>query len=324
MPAIATVSAGRHENVAASERPFSQAQTACLADQPTSPATAENQTVADMLREAADLLDAQGANRFRVAAYRKAGDTIGDLTENLRALFERDGRDGLDRLPAVGEGISATIAEILITGHWAQLDRLRGEVDAVQLFRTIPGVGSQTAEQLHDELGVDTLEALEVAALKGQLQRVPGIGPRRAAAIRAALTQLLDRTRSLRSRRTRVDTQQAPPIDMLLEVDHEYRTKATAGKLPAIAPRRFNPSGEKTLPVLHARRGEWHFTALYSNTAKAHELGRERDWVVIYSYDNDHAERQNTAVTETRGSLAGKRVIRGREDDCRALYAAPI
>ena len=53
-------------------------------------------------------------------------------------------------------------------------------------------------------------------------------------------------------------------------------------KLATIAPRRFNPTGESWLPVLHTSRGDWHVTALYSNTARAHELGRTRDWVVLY------------------------------------------
>jgi hypothetical protein len=46
-----------------------------------------------------------------------------------------------------------------------------------------------------------------------------------------------------------------------------------------------------------------------------------RDWVVIYFYDGDHVERQRTVVTETRGSLVGRRVVRGREEECREYYA---
>jgi hypothetical protein len=110
----------------------------------------------------------------------------------------------------------------------------------------------------------------------------------------------------------------APEVATLLDVDYEYRKKAAAGSLRTIAPKRFNPSGEAWLPVLHAQRGAWHFTALYSNTARAHELGRTRDWVVIYYYDGDHIEGQCTVVTESRGALAGKRVVRGREEECRA------
>jgi hypothetical protein len=91
--------------------------------------------------------------------------------------------------------------------------------------------------------------------------------------------------------------------------------------LRTIAPKRFNPEGKAWLPVLQTERGDWHFTALYSNTAKAHELGRTRDWVVMYFYDTDHVERQRTVVTESRGPLAGRRVVRGREGECQQFYA---
>jgi hypothetical protein len=282
---------------------------------------ADNRKLADMLRETATLLEAQQANPFRVAAYRKAADTISAMTQSVRELFEREGRSGLDALPAIGRGIAGAIAEILVSGRWSQLDRLRGEVDARLLFQSIPGIGPELSERIHDELGVDTLEALELAAHDGRLEQVAGVGPRRISAIRAALAQLLGRSRAQR-RTLAPPTEAAPAIEVLLDVDEEYRAKAQAGELPTIAPRRFNPRKEAWLPVLHTRRGPWHFTALYSNTARAHELKREHDWVVLYFYDDDHVERQHTVVTETRGPLAGRRVVRGREAECRALYEA--
>jgi hypothetical protein len=284
---------------------------------------ADNAAVADLLREMAVLLEAQGEeNAFRIAAYRRAADTVAALPASVREIFERDGLPGLDALPAVGPGIAAAIGEILQTGRWARLDRLRGTADPVSVFRTIPGVGAQLALRLHDELGVDTLEALEVAAHDGRLERMPNIGARRAASIRAALTQMLDRARAMRRQRPADAAGEQPPIEALLDVDREYRAAAAAGTLPTIAPRRFNPEGESWLPVLHTRRGRWSFTALYSNTARAHELDRLHDWVVLYAEDEAHHERQYTAVTAARGTLAGRRVVRGREDECRALYGA--
>jgi putative hydrolase len=89
-----------------------------------------------------------------------------------------------------------------------------------------------------------------------------------------------------------------------------------------IAPRRFNPSNEAWLPILHTERDGWHFTALFSNTGRAHDLGRTRDWVVIYFYNDQHEEGQHTVVTETRGSLIGMRVVRGREAECRKFHAS--
>jgi putative hydrolase len=128
---------------------------------------------------------------------------------------------------------------------------------------------------------------------------------------------MLGRVRSLRRRQV-VD---GPPVSLILDVDREYREKADEGSLPTIAPKRFNPSGEAWLPVLHTERGSWHFSALYSNTARAHELDRTRDWVVIYFYDDHHQEGQHTVVTEHRGPLTGRRVVRGREAECRDFYA---
>ena len=143
-----------------------------------------------------------------------------------------------------------------------------------------------------------------------------GVGPRRIAALRASLADMLGRLRSP----ARIDDASRPPVALVLDVDREYREKAATGKLRTISPRRFNPAGEAWLPLLHARREPWHFTALYSNTALAHRLGQLRDWVVVYSYDGDHVERQCTVVTEHRGPLAGRRVVRGREPECQSHY----
>ena len=86
-----------------------------------------------------------------------------------------------------------------------------------------------------------------------------------------------------------------------------------------LAPRRFNPENEPWLPLYHTRRNGWRYRALYSNTALAHRLGQTRDWVVIY-FDDGFSSGQRTVVTETRGDLRGRRVVRGREWECREHY----
>jgi DNA polymerase/3'-5' exonuclease PolX len=278
----------------------------------------ENQLIAEQLRELAGLLQAQGANPFRVSAYRKAADAVRRCEQPVREMFDREGREGLQRLSGVGPGIAGAIAEMLITGRWSQLQRLRGSVEPETLLQSVPGVGPGLAREIHDTLHIDTLEALEVAAHNGRLESVPGVGPRRAQMIRAALAALLGRRPAVPLRRAAPANE--PPVAALLDVDREYRERAEAGALPTIAPRRFNPTGASWLPVLHATRDGWHFTALYSNTAQAHRLGRTRDWVVVYFYDKDHVEGQHTIVTESRGVLGGKRVVRGREAECREHY----
>ncbi|MFZ2650156.1 MAG: helix-hairpin-helix domain-containing protein, partial [Burkholderiaceae bacterium] len=128
----------------------------------------DNAGIAQSLREMAVLLDAQNGNPYRAAAYRKAADTVAQLKLSVRDIFDEQGVAGLDALPAIGPRIAAAIAEILITGRWGQLQHLRGEADPGALFRTIPGVGAETAHRLHEALGVETLEALELAAHDGR------------------------------------------------------------------------------------------------------------------------------------------------------------
>ena len=277
-----------------------------------------NAGLVERLRDYADLLEVQEADGFRVAAYRRAADTIAALDRPPAAILEAEGRSGLMQLPGIGPSIAGALTEMLTTGRWSQLERLRGALNPERLFRTIPGIGPQLAARLHDALDAETLEALEIAAHDGRLEKVPGVGRRRAELIRSVLAQRLGRPRLRRMQAQ----QQRPAVDLLLDVDQEYRGKAASGAVKRIAPTRFNPKGEAWLPVLHARRRDWDLTALYSNTSLAHQLGRTGDWVVIYYHSDATPEGQCTVVTETRpGPLAGRRVVRGREPECQWHYA---
>lgn len=211
--------------------------------------------------------------------------------------------------------MAAAIVEILDTGHWRRLAELRGDGDAEELFRTVPGVGNALSRQIHEVLGASSLEDLELAAHDGRLQRLSRVGDRRAAAIGAAVSQMLDHAGRLR-RGTRAQAVAEPPVDLLLRVDARYRAEAAAGRLPTIAPRRFNPAGSAWLPVLHLREDGWRITALFSNTARAHRLERTNDWVVLYCEDENHGQCQYTVVTALGGALPGQRVVRGREAEC--------
>lgn len=275
-----------------------------------------NRQVAAKLAEAAELLALQGANPFRVNAFRRAATTVLELPRDIRKVAEAEGPAGLIAIPDIGRGIAAAIVEIVATGRWSRLDRLRGELDAQALFQSIPGIGPALAARIHDTLHIDSLEELEAAACDGRLESVRGMGRRRTAGVRTSLAAMLGRSRA-----DVIVTRDAPPVGMLLDVDREYRRKGAQGSLTLIAPRRFNPRGRAWLPVLHTERDGWHFTALFSNTARAHELGRTHDWVVVYYYDHDHSEHQCTIVNEFRGPLRGKRVVRGRERECRDHYA---
>jgi len=276
---------------------------------------AENRAIAAKLEEYAVLLEQQQADPFRIRAYDRAARVVAGLQRPMGEILAAEGRDGLIALPAIGPAIAGAIAQLAKTGRWPQLERLRGTLEPEALFRTLPGVGPNLARGLAEDMHLDTLEAVEAAASDGSLDTAKGWGRERVAMVRSAISERLGRTRLS----ARAEPLTRPNAEMILDVDREYRQEAAAGALRRIAPRRFNPTHEAWLPILHTERGGWSFTALFSNTGRAHELRRAGDWVVIYYHTDAAPEGQCTVVTETVGPMAGRRVIRGREAECREL-----
>jgi hypothetical protein len=280
-----------------------------------------NQRIAMMFDDVADLLAQQAASPYRVSAWRDAAAAIRDHPREMSDVFRDHGRIGLEAVPHIGPRLAASIIESIRSGRLAVLDRLRG--DPIGTITRIPGIGCKLAERVHRQLGIETLEELEVAAHDGRLARVPGFGPRKVAAVRDVLaTRLSDAARARARRSVESTLHRTPSVGALLEIDRRYRDAAANGALPRIAPRRFNPAHEAWLPILHADEAGWSYTALFSNTALAHQLGRTDDWVVIYFHEPHHPEDQVTVVTERSGPLRGRRVVRGREAECRMHYAA--
>lgn len=239
------------------------------------------------------------------------------LTKPLAQVWREEGEEGLRAIAGVGERLATSLRILISTGRLPMLDRLRGETDPVALLESVPGIGHALAERLHRDFEIDSLEDLEAAAHDGRLADIEGIGHKKLAGIIDTLSARLGRVRW----QERPPRTGEPPVEKLLDVDREYREKAGAGELPKIAPRRFNPGGEAWLPILHAHRDGHDYTALYSNTARAHELGRTHDWVVLY-YDHGPEERQCTVITAQRGVLSGKRIVRGRERECEDFYGS--
>ena len=274
-----------------------------------------NAEIAARLDEVAEVLANQDANRYRVSAYRGAARTIRDWPGSIAELAMRQGVKGLMELPGIGERLAQAIYQLVMMGRLPMLERLRGESDPVELFASVLGIGHKTAQQIHDKLGIHTLEELEIAAYDGRLQRL-GMGQKRLMGLRDVLAGRLGRVGHSRG----LDGAPSPDVAEILDVDRQYREAAARDSLPKIAPRRFNPSHEAWLPVLHTVRGDRHYTALYSNTARAHELGRTHDWLVLY-FDGRGTERQCTVITAERGGLRGRRIVRGREDECLRHYS---
>ncbi len=272
-----------------------------------------NTDIADRLEAVATLLEDQGANQYRVQAWRGGAATIRRQEQPIAELLRGEGVAGLDRLPGIGPALARAVRELVESGRLSTLERLRGESDPVALLASVPGIGHVFAERIHEELAIDTLEQLEMAAHDGRLATMPGFGDKRVEGIRDALAA------RLRARRAPAASELLPSVTEILDVDSEYRERAASGDLPLIAPRRFNPTAERWLPILHTARGARQYTALYSNTAAAHRFGRTHDWVVLY-FDGKDGERQCTVVTAFKGPLARRRVVRGRESECIGHY----
>ena len=274
-----------------------------------------NLFIARRFREAADLIERLGDdNPFRTAAYRRGARVVERLTRDVGEIYRQEGEPGLKKLRAIGASLATTIVELLDTGRWEMLEGLRDRGTPYRTFEGIPGIGPDLAKRLYETLEVESLEALQVAAEQGKLERVPGIGPQRSRALRLMLVGLLMNP-PMRDDGGKI----APAIDLLLAIDVIYRSRAGHGELPKVAPRRFNPKGESWLPIMNLTRGGYRFLVRYSNTARAHSLQTTLDWVVI-DYVNDEGKGQCTVVTETRGGLQGHRVVRGREPDCHDYY----
>jgi DNA polymerase (family 10) len=134
-----------------------------------------NADIAGVFEEIANLLEIEGANPFRIRAYRNAARTLGDLPQEAALLIER-GED-LTRLPGIGTDLAAKIAEIARSGHCSLLDRLHQELPpAVTELLKIPGLGPKRVKALYHDLAVETVEQLYRAAREGRIRSLPGFG----------------------------------------------------------------------------------------------------------------------------------------------------
>jgi DNA polymerase (family 10) len=136
-----------------------------------------NAAIAAVFEQIADLLDIQGANPFRIRAYRNAARTIGELGIDVKTLLERGG--DLRDLPGIGDDLAAKIREIAETGKSAFLERLQKQVPAgVAELLKIPGLGPKRVRALYQDLEVRNLEQLLRAARDGRVRELPGFGAR--------------------------------------------------------------------------------------------------------------------------------------------------
>ncbi len=145
-----------------------------------------NPDVARIFNQIADLLEIQGANVFRVRAYRNAARTISDQPQSVAAML-KEGQD-LAELPGIGKDLAGKIEEIVATGSLKMLAELEQEVpgELTDLLR-LAQLGPRRVAILHQELGIASLDQLAEAARQGKIRGLEGFGEKMEAKIREKL-----------------------------------------------------------------------------------------------------------------------------------------
>jgi DNA polymerase (family 10) len=136
----------------------------------------KNKEMATLFENIADLLQIKGEGRYRVLAYRRAGEALRALGRDVQDIWQ-EGQ--VEAIPGVGKAIAAKIDEIIRTGELEFLNRLTEEVpigliDVLQ----VDDVGPKKAALFWKELGIATVDDLEKAAKAQKLQVLPGMGSR--------------------------------------------------------------------------------------------------------------------------------------------------
>jgi DNA polymerase (family X) len=150
-----------------------------------------NAEIAAALRELGILYELDGADRFRVLAYRDAARTARDSPLSLEQLA---GEGRLTELPGIGKTLADKIVTLLETGSIPSAEKLKAKFPAslVEVTR-VPGLGAKTARRLYDELGVEDLDGLRAAAEEGRIRELKGLGPKVEEKVIASLETLPDR-----------------------------------------------------------------------------------------------------------------------------------
>ena len=141
-----------------------------------------NDEIAQLFHNLGALLEMKGDSAFKIRAYRRAAETIHQLTFPLAQAVE-DGQK-LTGIPGIGKAISDKIHELVTTGQVQTYERAKSEVpEGALTLLAIPGIGPKTAMLIGTELGISTVEGVEEAAADGRLATLPRMGKRAADSI---------------------------------------------------------------------------------------------------------------------------------------------
>lgn len=201
----------------------------------------QNSTIADIFYKIADLLQIEGANPFRIRAYRDAARTIENYPRRIYQMVEDSER--VEEISGVGEDLAKKIIEIATTGNLEFYETLRNRTpESLLQLLDVSGLGPKRVKQLYEELSVTNLEALRAALKSGKVADLDGFGQKTVTNILEAL-----KSESLPDKRTRLDVAEQfvkPLISFLESIDSVEtaivagsfrRRKSTVGDLDIIA-----------------------------------------------------------------------------------------
>ncbi|AIO30111.1 DNA polymerase/3'-5' exonuclease PolX [Burkholderia cepacia] len=151
-----------------------------------------NAGCAAVFAEIADMLEIQGANPFRVRAYRNAARTIADYGRDIATMIANG--DDLGKIPSIGPDLASKLREIAATGTCELQQTLRHALPgAIVELLDVPGLGAKRVKALHDALHVDSLEQLRAEAKSGHVRELPGFGAKTEAHLLEAINDRLQR-----------------------------------------------------------------------------------------------------------------------------------
>jgi DNA polymerase (family 10) len=165
----------------------------------------QNAEIAKYLAEIADMMELVGENFFHVRAYRNAARAVLDYPGNFSKLTFKQMED----VPGIGKGISSKLDTLIKTGALTLHQELREKVPPgmMEVMR-LPALGPKRVRQLHDELGIKSLDDLNNALESGAIRTLRGFGPKMEDSIRQAL-----------ARRSQVATKRWLYADAAIEVE---------------------------------------------------------------------------------------------------------
>ncbi len=198
-----------------------------------------NAEVATIFNELADLLEIQGANEFRVRAYRSAARNIDSLPHSVSEMVAQN--QDLSKLPGIGKDLAKKIEEIIQTGNLSKLDELKKEVPPALLDITrLAGLGPKRTKALYQQLGITDVEQLKKACEQGKVRELAGFGKKTEQSILADIERKVETSKESRLLLSTADQLQAPLVEYLkgvkgvkqVQVAGSYRRrKETVGDL---------------------------------------------------------------------------------------------